>query len=66
MNDRKVRDLLRLSPDGLPNALPEESCLESHYAGLKANSDTLLAELLRFVFSRRGVWSKHFFEDLLF
>ncbi len=37
-----------------------------NYAILKANSDGLVAELLRFVLERRGVWSERFFEYLIF
>jgi hypothetical protein len=36
------------------------------FASLKANSDSLVAELLRFVFSRRGYWTERFFEYLIF
>ncbi len=36
------------------------------YASLKANSDGLVAELLRFILGRRGVWSERFFEYLIF
>jgi hypothetical protein len=36
------------------------------FATLKANSDALQAELSRFVYARRGVWSERFFEYLLF
>ena len=36
------------------------------YAALKANSDGLIAELLRFVFDRRGAWTERFFEYLIF
>lgn len=53
-----------------PNASQEES-YENRYskpefASLKANSDGLIAELLRFVLSRRGNWSERFFEYLIF
>ncbi len=37
-----------------------------NYAILKANSDGLIAELLRFILGRRGVWSERFFEYLIF
>jgi hypothetical protein len=37
-----------------------------NYAILKANSDGLVAELIRFILGRRGVWSERFFEYLLF
>ncbi len=36
------------------------------FSEMKANSDALVAELLRFVFARRGQWSDRFFEYLLF
>lgn len=36
------------------------------FATLKANSDALQAELSRFVYAQRGVWSERFFEYLLF
>lgn len=44
----------------------EERFANSLYADLKANSDGLVAELLRFVLSRRGCWSERFFEYLVF
>lgn len=37
-----------------------------NYAILKANSDGLAGELVRFIMSRRGDWSERFFEYLLF
>ena len=37
-----------------------------NYAILKANSDGLVAELIRFILGRRGVWSERFFEYLIF
>jgi hypothetical protein len=36
------------------------------YATLKANSDGLVAELIRFILGRRGAWSERFFEYLIF
>lgn len=36
------------------------------FSEMKANSDALVAELLRFVFARRGQWSDRFFEYLIF
>jgi hypothetical protein len=36
------------------------------FAALKANSDGLIAELLRFVLARSGSWSERFFEYLIF
>jgi len=38
----------------------------SEFSEMKANSDALVSELLRFVFARRGQWSDRFFEYLLF
>jgi predicted nucleotidyltransferase len=38
----------------------------TYYALLKANSDGLVAELLRFVLARRNQWSERFFEYLFF
>jgi hypothetical protein len=36
------------------------------FSEMKANSDALVAELIRFVFARRGHWSDRFFEYLIF
>ena len=36
------------------------------FSELKSNSDALVSELTRFIFSRRGVWSERFFEYLMF
>ncbi len=36
------------------------------FSALKANSDALSAELLRFVLARRGGWTERFFEYLIF
>jgi hypothetical protein len=44
----------------------EERYSIPEFAELKWNSDSLSAELLRFVFARRGSWSERFFEYLLF
>ena len=44
----------------------EERYSVPEFAELKWNSDSLSAELLRFVFARRGSWSERFFEYLLF
>lgn len=35
------------------------------FSELKANSDALVAELTRFIFGRRGIWSERFFEYLI-
>ena len=44
----------------------EERYSVPEFAELKWNSDAISAELLRFVFARRGSWSERFFEYLLF
>ena len=44
----------------------EERYTLPEFSEMKANSDALAAELLRFVFARRGQWSERFFEYLLF
>lgn len=36
------------------------------FSNLKANSDGLISELLRFVLARRGNWTERFFEYLIF
>lgn len=60
-------DLLSRDGEVRPNADSYEArYTEPVYAHLKANSDGLVAELLRFVFSRRGSWSERFFEYLIF
>lgn len=38
---------------------------EGAFADLKANSDALAAEIVRFIFARRGSWSDRFYEYLL-
>ena len=40
--------------------------LKRSYADLKANSDGVIAELLRFVLARRNEWTERFFEYLIF
>ena len=65
LNDPKIGDLLQ-PVRGVGAADYEERLASAHYANLKANSDGLVAELLRFVWSRRGVWSERFFEYLFF
>jgi hypothetical protein len=39
---------------------------DASFSHLKANSDALIAELLRFLWSQRGSWSDRFFEYLVF
>ena len=58
MNDKEVRASLK--------GLNYQDRYESReFAILKANSDALAAEISRFIFDRRGVWSDRFYEYLL-
>ncbi|MDJ0705536.1 MAG: hypothetical protein QNJ46_19850 [Leptolyngbyaceae cyanobacterium MO_188.B28] len=71
LSDKKIRDELNYNPSYLDPKASEEDSYENRYnkpefASLKANSDGLIAELLRFVLSRRGDWSERFFEYLIF
>src|ERR1700744_600031 len=50
LNDEKVRKLLQVNY--------EERYNNPHYAELKVTSDTFIAELTRFIFSKRGIWSR--------
>lgn len=63
MNDPEVRKALHTESTTLTY---ENRYKSPHYAPLKANSDALVAELLRFVLERRGEWTERFFEYLLF
>ena len=58
LNTRKTRATLR----GL---VYEERYQNDDFSVLKATSDALAAELTRFIFDRRGVWSDRFYEYLL-
>lgn len=73
LNDSEVREKLNVDPVG--EAGDEENQGEELYkqryaspefASLKANSDGLIAELLRFILERRGKWTERFFEYLIF
>ncbi|MDI9637623.1 hypothetical protein QQ054_02175 [Oscillatoria amoena NRMC-F 0135] len=71
MNDPKVREALNYNPSELSSEnsggdFYEDRYTKNEFASLKANSDGLIAELLRFVFARRGDWSERFFEYLIF
>lgn len=72
MSSKDVRETLNFNPNDLTdNATQSGTSYEDRYNNkefphLKANSDTLSAELLRFVFSRRGDWTERFFEYLIF
>lgn len=53
------------SRDDLVN-LPYERRYESEaFAALKTNSDAFAAEIMRFLFARRGMWSDRFYEYLI-
>ncbi len=62
LNDADVREeFKKATDDSYPNRYEMK-----YYPELKANSDGLVAELLRFVFSQRGEWTERFFEYLIF
>ena len=63
LSDSAVREELGLTEAGdHPFARERNPC----YRRLKANSDALRSELVRFVLDRRNDWSQHFFERLIF
>jgi len=70
LNKQEVRNKLNFNPESLTTSTESETYDERYkipeFSALKANSDALIAELLRFVLSRRGSWSERFFEYLLF
>jgi hypothetical protein len=63
LNKRDVREELSIDPSGPSYARRYQL---THFAALKANSDGLIAELMRFILGRRGSWTERFFEYLLF
>ena len=63
LNKPGVREELTLDPEG--HAYAERYKL-THFAALKANSEGLVAELMRFILARRSEWTERFFEYLLF
>lgn len=64
LSKAEVRNELN-GPQVQPGSYDTRSQMRN-YATLKANSDGLVAELLRFVLGRRSVWSERFFEYLIF
>lgn len=59
LSDKKWREQLKdLEYEGRYNV--------GAFAEMKANSDAFVAELVRFIFARRGQWSERFFEYLFF
>jgi hypothetical protein len=62
LSDQKVRDYFKQADEHSY----EKRYEMDYYPQLKANSDGLVAELLRFVFNCRGVWTERFFEYLIF
>lgn len=73
LNIPEVRNHLNVDPVEAQDveAQDEEESYRKRYmipefAALKANSDGLIAELLRFVLARSGSWSERFFEYLIF
>jgi hypothetical protein len=73
LNQPEVRRGLNFNPSDL-TAPPHDSGENSYdrrysneeFSNLKANSDGLISELLRFVLARRGNWTERFFEYLIF
>lgn len=72
LRQEKIRKLLNSDPvedspaeDRNPSSYSDRYN-KPEFARLKANSDALIAELLRFVFARRGTWTERFFEYLIF
>lgn len=63
MNREDIRKELNVEPAGDSY---ENRYRMTNYATLKANSDGLVAELLRFLLDKRGDWTERFFEYLLF
>ena len=69
LNDPEVRKELHIEGSAAAksgNSYPDRHRKLKAYADLKANSDALIAELLRFVLARRGTWSERFYEYLIF
>jgi predicted nucleotidyltransferase len=71
LNQPEVRKKLNFNPEELSSEQDLDSSYEQRYdvpefALLKANSDALVAELCRFIFSCRSSWTERFFEYLLF
>lgn len=71
LNEPEVRRKLNYNPEDLTEQETDEALYGNRYSrpefsNLKANSDGLIAELMRFVFSQRGYWSERFFEYLIF
>lgn len=63
LSHENVRDSLK---KGSQNDDYNTRFQQEEYRTLKANSDALVAELLRFIMARRGAWSERFFEYLIF
>jgi len=58
LNNKSTRDQLR-------NMEYADRYKSDEFAILKANSDALAAEIVRFLYARRGQWSDRFFEYVL-
>jgi hypothetical protein len=71
LNQPEIRKNLNFNPSELIDDTNNYNSYENRYenldfANLKANSDGLIAEFLRFVLARRGAWTERFFEYLIF
>lgn len=63
---KKLKDNKEKNIKNLQNSSYQERNKNSDFSHLKANSDGLITELLRFTFERRNSWSQGFFEYLIF
>jgi hypothetical protein len=67
LNNEEVRQHLNVDPvEQQDDNSYKERYKIPEFALLKSNSDGLIAELLRFILARRGVWTERFFEYLIF
>lgn len=65
LNQTELRRKLNIGPQENPSEYRNRYEIPE-FSALKANSDGLSAELLRFVMSRRNIWTERFFEYLIF
>ena len=70
ISNKQVREKLNYNPNDLINVTAKDDYgnrySNEEFSNLKSNSDGLIAELLRFILSRRGDWTERFFEYLIF
>lgn len=72
LNKPEVREKLKdnsssnINTNGQVNSSYQERYKDPDFSHLKANSDGLISEFIRFIFDRRGAWTERFFEYLIF